>query len=303
MSALAVAVAIEGAAANLPAILDALQPARHPDVEFLFASADPADLGGLPAALPNVRRLTAAPGSRIPHLWRDAIVATRADFVALLTAHVVPTDGWLERVRARGLDEGEAAVGGHFVQDDAARPVDWAVYLLRYGAWSRPARGRVAHVAADNALYRRSAVSACADLLPDGFWEPAYHERFRAAGLALALDDAMPVRHVNRYAAGGFAAQRREHGRAFGRERAHRLDTARLLAYVLATPLIPLLLGARVLARAARRRWVGVAPLACYGWLLAFIAHWAWGEARGVFDELLDRTRSIAWPPSRRPSR
>ncbi len=301
---LSVVVAVEESAANLPAILGRLDPAAHAECEFIFCAADPAELALLPSALAHVRMLRCAHGSRIPQMWRDGIVAARSGSVALLSAHVVPSDRWLPGLLARPLEVGEAGRGGWFSNDPAARAHDWAIYLLRYAAFSRPvARAAVTHIAADNAVYRRSEILACEDLLARGFWETEYHVRFLAKGLRLALSDELEVVHVNRYGARSFAAQRREHGFAFGRDRAQRFGAAALVLHLTAAPLVPLLLLGKVLVRSHRQGWTSVVPVTAYAWLLWFVAHWAWGEVSGVTHQFFRRMRCLPWPSRRRPSR
>lgn len=301
---LSIVVAIEESAANLPAILGRLDPAAHPDCEFIFCAADPSELLPVPAGLAGVSVMRCARGSRIPEMWRDGIVAARSDSVALLSAHVVPAVGWLPALLARPLGEGEAGRGGWFSNDAGAGARDWAIYLLRYAAFSRPvARDAVSHIAADNAVYRRSEILACEDLLVRGFWEVEYHVRFLARGLRLTLSPELEVVHVNRYGARSFAAQRHEHGFAFGRDRAQRFGAAALVLHLAAAPLVPLLLLAKVLLRAQRQRWISAPPVAAYAWLLYFVAHWSWGEVSGLAHEFIRRVSCLPWPSRRRPSR
>lgn len=288
---LSVVVAVEQAAENLPAIVAALNPAAHADCEFIFCAADPGQLQALGQSKGNLRVLVGSAQARIPHLWRDAIVAARADIVALLSAHVVPEPGWLAAASKLEWADDLVGIGGWFSNDPKASASDWAVYLLRYAAFSRPrSAAAVDHVAADNALYRRSAVLECTDLLPGGFWEVEYHVRFLAAGRRLSLSPALQVVHSNLYAPASFAAQRREHGFTFGRDRARRLRGASLAIHVLALPVVPALLYAKVLARIRRHGLAGTAPLTAYAWLAYFVLHWAWGEARGVMAALLRRS-------------
>ena len=299
---LTIVVAVEEGAANLPAILGSLDPAAHPDCDFVFCAVDPAELALVPTGLEQVRSMLCPAGARIPQMWRDGIVASRSELVALLTAHVVPAPRWLSAMLDRSLADGEAGLGGYFTNDDRACACDWAIYLLRYAAFSRPvSRPSVSHIAADNALYRKSEVLACADLVEEGFWEVEYHVRFLAKGLRLALSADIEVVHMNRYSARSFAAQRREHGFAFGRDRARRLPPGRLMIHALAAPLVPAILYAKVLVRAHRHGWIGSVPAATYFWLLYFVWHWAVGEARGLFREMFRRMSCMPWQGRRRP--
>lgn len=287
---LTVAVALEHSAANLPQILARLAPLHERGCEVLVCAADPALLSGVAVRAPALRTMACAPGARVPQMWRDALVAARAPWVALLSGHVVPGARWFDALWSLQPDREVAGIGGWFSQPADAAALDWAIYLLRYAAFSCPTDDPHAnHIAADNAAYRRSAVLACTDLVARGFWEVEYHARFLAQGLRLVLDPDLEVVHVNRYTARQFAGQRREHGRAFGRDRALRVGRARALLFALASPAVPALLLAKVLARAQRRHLLGHVPWPAYGWLAWFVAHWSWGEVRGVLDALFRR--------------
>ncbi len=277
---ISVVVAVQHAQANLPAILAALGPGMadgRAEVLICHAVDDPVDL-------PPQTGLRIVSGSRdalIPELWRDGIHAATADTVAVLSAHCVPDDDWLDV--ACGADmTGLAGIGGRIVNDPGSDRAGTAIHLLRYHAFARAGAARAVHeIAADNALYRRAEILACDDLLPGGFWEPAYHARFRRKGLGLELHPALSVRHVNRYTPGQFMRQRRLHGRNFGLERARSASPSRrwlmLATSPAAFPIFALKLTRAVLRDPALRRdWWRAAP-----WLYLFMANWSWGEIRG----------------------
>ncbi len=288
---LSVVIPFECSGANLPRLLDSLAPEEHPGIEFLLCRT-PADSGlATGATADNVRWLECAPGSRIPDMWRDGIAAARGEFVALLTAHCVPAGNWLENVRRLDWPAGVAGVGGYFVNSPRAAALDWAIYLLRYLPFSRPAAALATdNIAADNAVYRRNEILSCRKLLPMGFWEPQYHREFSARGLRLALSPDLIVTHHNRYTAAQFAEQRREHGAQYGRDRASRLGGLGLASYVLAAPAIPLILFVKVVLRAWRYQWVRELRPAVCSWLVFLCANWAIGEFLGVLGEVRART-------------
>lgn len=282
--------------ANLAAILAHLDPAAHPDVEFFFCRAQSREQVPWPAPLAatlpaNVHCMDGAAQARIPHLWRDGILAATAPWVALLTAHCVPPRDWLGAALALQWTNTDAGIGGWFENDPGATAADWALYLLRYVKFSRPrAATGCDNIAADNAVYRRSAVMCHSDLLQRGFWEPEFHRRFFAQGLRLRLVPELRVVHHNRYTVAQFAHQRRDHGYMFGSDRARASSLGRLLMYVLASPLIPAVLWVKIVAAGRRADWQHVAPAGTRWWLLFFTAHWASGEARGLVCDLFRRT-------------
>lgn len=292
---ISVIVAVQFAQANLPALVAALGPGLadgRAEVLICHAADDPVDLGALDLApQPGLRLLTGAADALIPDLWRDGILAARAGIVATLSAHCLPDADWLDV--ACGLDmTGLAGIGGLIVNDPASDAAGTAIHLLRYHAFATAKAPReVAEIAADNALYRRDEILACADLLPGGFWEPAFHARFRRKGFGLELHPALVVRHLNRYRPGQFMRQRRVHGYHFGLHRALSAAPARrwlmLATSPAAFPVFAAKLTRSVLRDPGLRRgWWRAAP-----WLYLYMANWCWGEMRGYAAAVAGRRR------------
>ena len=291
--ALAVVVALEFSDANLDAILANLDPGAHADVEFFLCRARAGEHEPWPATfvrtLPgNVTCLVGAAHARIPHLWRDGIVAARAPWVALLSAHCIPQPEWLTAVVSLKRSDVDAGIGGWFENDAEAVASDWAIHLLRYVNFSRPrAQAGCGNIAADNAVYRRCEVVGQPDLIERGFWEPEFHRRFFAKGLQLRVAPELRAVHRNRYTVAQFSHQRRDHGFMFGNDRARGLGFGALLLYLLASPLIPAVLWAKIEVATRRMDWHP--PAGTHLWLLYFCTHWASGEARGLACGLLQR--------------
>jgi len=283
---LSVVVAVQHSKANLPDILAALEPGAHPDVEFIFchsATHDPRRSG---IGEGNAAELYGGPDALIPHLWRDGIRAAMGTWVATTTAHCIPAPDWVARLKGH-VDDPHAAIGGVLANDAAAGPLAWAIYLLRYTAFAAPQpMGAVTEVAADNAMYRRSLLLEHQDLLADGFWEPVLHARLRASGHELRLDPALTVTHRNRYRAAEFSAQRLAHGREFGRARATTWSRVRLLAMLLAAPLLPLVFLSKIVHAARRHPVCSPHVIPALGWLLVFVSAWGMGEAMGYWTAL-----------------
>lgn len=286
---ISVVVPFEHATANLAAVIEQLAPERHPQVEFLLCRAAGESATGDGYRTANVRWLECSAGSRIPEMWRDGILAASGEFVALSTAHCIPSHDWVDRLLQIEIAADVAGIGGHFVNAPESSAVDWAIYLLRYSGFSQPvADAHATNIAADNAAYRRAAVLDCDHLLPRGFWELEYHREFAARGLRLCRVPGLVVVHRNRYRPRQFAAQRRDHGRQFGRDRARRLGRGQRLLYLLVMPAVAPLLFARVLSRARRNGLNAAFRITVSLWLLYFCLHWALGETAGVTDAILE---------------
>lgn len=292
LPSLSLAIAVQGAQANLPEILRAL-PADHAGrVEILLCHAadDP-----LPAALParpDLRAIAGRADALIPELWRDGFAAARGDWVATLTAHCPPQPGWLARALdlIATADGRTVAFGGAIVADSASDRVTRAIQMLRYADAGPVAHRRaVDDLSADNAIYRRAAVLDCGDLLADGFWEPNYHRRFRAAGMVLEMVPDLVVEHRNRYSAGAFMRQRRRHGCVFGRHRSEGKPAVVRAAMLAASPAALPVFGLKQTRKILTRPDLRAGSRGALGLFYLFLANWCLGEMAGYAKALAGR--------------
>jgi hypothetical protein len=291
---LSIVVAVKDGADNVPALLLALKD-RGSETEVILccagAEVNIADDAVTQYALP-AETLT-------PKLWSEGILRSRGHRVALTTTQFVPDAKWLARLHAVDVDRW-VGVGGAIDNDPAASARNWAIFFLRYSAFAPPLpAGETDEIAADDAVYDRAAILEHADLLREGFWEPSFHRRFRAAGKRLMLDPELVVVHHGTVSAHSFAHQRYLHGRAYGIERAERAGLGRSLLLLLSTPLVPPLLLVRTISRIAKRPRYRGKLLTAFPWLVRFILAWARGEAGGYAFTLLARPQAAA-PISKR---
>jgi hypothetical protein len=283
---LSIVVGVQHAQSNLQDIVHVLRPAAHAEVEFLFCHADgDPDVATLIKSEGHVRVIRGAPGSLIPHLWRDGILAARGGRVATTTAHCIPTAAWVEALMAADVDA--AAAGGTIENDPNADAKATAIFLLRYFAFAPPQANRdVRDLAADNAVYRRSDVMRYPNLLQRGFWEPSFHRRFLSTGIRLRIDPSLKVIHHNRYSAHQFVRQRIAHGREFGLTRASAQPFLQRLLLVLVSPAIFPVLVARILRTSRRNPTLRRLLVSAWFWLPVFILAWVVGEATGYLASL-----------------
>lgn len=275
--ALSIVIAVEDGAANVPAWLDAVN-AVGCDVEVLFGCA-----GSIPDQLScaSVTAFSCPRTALVPLLWSEGILRARGNAVALTTSQFVPDPRWLARLAKVDLKRW-VGVGGAIDNDPQSSPMNWAVFFLRYSAFMPPLRaGETDEIAADNAVYDRAAVLAHPDLLADGFWEPSFHRRFRAAGAKLALDPELLVIYRGTLTPRDFAWRRYLHGRAYGIERAERAGLARNAGLLLSSPFVTPLLLARTLSRISRRSHYRTSLARALPLLARFTLAWNVGEASG----------------------
>lgn len=279
---LSVVVAVQHAEQNLSDILVRLDPASHPGVEFIFCAtaSDPNTLNEVTGHR-NVSVIFSPVGGLIPMLWKEGILAANADRIALTTAHCIPAREWVTGLLAIDMSA-TPAVGGLITNDSAANARSWAIYLLRYIAFSPPlTAAKVTDIAADNALYRREEILQNSDLLEDGFWEPSFHKRYRQAGLSLILDPGLRVIHKNCYTTRQFFHQRLAHGKAFGMERCEDISETKRRILILLSPLLPFVFLSRIGLRVLKNRQYLGKFIISLPWLMIFLTAWGVGEANG----------------------
>lgn len=289
---LSVVVAFEHSQQNLSGIVRNLDPASHPDVEFLFCYTDAApEIANLAGSHDRLRLVCGHPGSLIPHLWRDGIIAATGDRIALTTAHCIPDIHWVERLKTADLSK-TPAIGGVIDNDPASDARSWAIYILRYVSFAPPQAARaVLEIAADNALYRRADIMQHMDLLGKGFWEPSFHARFRTAGHKLMLDPDLRVVHHNLYSTGQFFAQRIAHGKAFGLDRAKKVSRIKHGLLIVLSPVLPLVFLNKILRSVIGNANCKSQLWSALPWLLWFLMAWGVGEALGYLSALRNTGR------------
>lgn len=232
----------------------------------------------------SVREIRCDADALVPVRWGLGVHAANAPLFACLTTELAVRPDWATRLGSIVVSSADGAAGSIGLAPEATRAAR-AMYFVRFNAFlprdDREAH-EVHHIPGDAAVYRLETVRRYPDLLTHGFWEAEFHRRMLADGGHLVLvgdtlsdfGTAMTLR-----AALGI---RYRHGRDFGttRVRSHGEAAGRVL---LAAPIVPILMLARVLRRAtssggsvARLAWqsAGAIGLLCIAW--------AWGEARGA---------------------
>jgi hypothetical protein len=232
------------------------------------------------AAAPEARAISGPADALVPDLWGLGLREARGGVTAFTTAEFLVSRTWA-RALLDSLGSGATGAGGAIALGERASVVDRAVYFLRYSAFQPPLDdGPVGEIPGDNAAYRSDALRRHSGSMAGGFWEVDFHRRIRREGgtLRIARDATATFR------SGGTLPERlRErfrHGRHSGAYRAGPLGHPWWRG-VLAAPLVPALLAARVLRRAARAGRLGSA-LGGLPALLPLAGAWALGEAVGA---------------------
>jgi GT2 family glycosyltransferase len=221
----------------------------------------------------------------IPHLWASGIRQAQGSCVAITTNHFVPAPDWLAQLRA-ALDRQPASeifgVGGLIDPPTGYSLANWATYFLRYSSQFR-FRGetRVADTAGDNVAYRTPALRGEESSFAHGFWEPEFHRALVRQGASLMLVPSVRVRQHRCFGVRGFCRQRYEHGQHYGQDRLRSRPSWHRFAAVALSPLIPIILLAKVSRNVLHRPALAPMFLLSSPVLALFVLSWAAGETMG----------------------
>lgn len=226
------------------------------------------------------------PGTLVPLLWSEGLARASGNAVAFTLSQCVVGPAWARALLA-GLENGASGVAGPLTLGARTSISDWAVYYLRYSNLLNQEPGAVASdIPGDNAAYRRASLIRYAATFADGFWEIEFHRRIRQDGETLAFVSGATAALTATSGFLGMMANRLEHGRRFGAWRAANQGRPAWLL-VAGSPLVPVLMTARIAARVLRHREHRARLAISLPILFLFTLAWAAGEARGA----LSRTR------------
>jgi hypothetical protein len=200
--------------------------------------------------------------------------AATAPVVAFTEDHCFPAAGWAEAL-IKAHEGGWAAVGPAFDNGNPHTLTSWVNLLIEYGPWVWPvAGGPRDHIPPHNSSYKRDLLLAYGDRLDELIEaETVLQWDLRAQGHSLYLEPAARTRHFNISLISVSVPLRLAVGRMFGAARSREWPLPKRLAFVAASPLIPLVRFARIVpvvrrCEAERRLFPRVLPLLLAGFVV-----------------------------------
>jgi glycosyltransferase involved in cell wall biosynthesis len=191
----------------------------------------------------------------VPALRHYGVEQASGDVVAIIEEHCLAANDWLQKALGAHRCGNYGAVGGPVVDSTYKRLRDWVVYFCEYNSSLPPAPdGEVFNLNGANIAYRRQVLIDHQHLLGDGYWEASLHPTLLAEGVKFVSVPDMVVHHRGPFDFGYYLQQRYWFSRAFAGARAKTLPTSRRLAYVVAAPLVPAILLARMAWQVWRKR-------------------------------------------------
>jgi len=197
---------------------------------------------------PWVRVIHRAGRETVPDLRRHGVDEANGEIVAIIEEHCVAAPDWLQQTMQAHEDGDFAVVGGPVVACNYSRLRDWVVYFCEYNNYLPPwQEGGTHDLGSANIAYARNLLMKYNDLLGAGYWEAGLHPVLMTDGVRFHAAAQMVVYHRGPFNFGYYLRQRYWFSRAFAGARG--LPPSRKAIYVLASPILPLLLFARLALR------------------------------------------------------
>jgi glycosyltransferase involved in cell wall biosynthesis len=221
---------------------------------IIVASGTEAYASRIAGKFPWVNVVHVPHNESVPALRCRGVAEARGEFVAIIEEHCLAAQGWLHRALAAHESGDYGAVGGPIVDYNYARLRDWVVYFCEYNSSLPPApEGEVYQLNGANIAYRRSLLTRYFELLGEGYWEAVLHPAALADGAKLLSVPDMIVHHRGPFNFGYYLRQRYLFSRAFAGARAQSLSAPKRFAYLIAAPVVPGLLLARMSQRVIQK--------------------------------------------------
>jgi hypothetical protein len=286
-SSLSVVVVILGRGRHLERCLDALRCRKGvPDAEIIVpCDGTHAEEAALRERFPEVKFLQLTGKRTYAELRTAGVCAARGRIVAITEDQCIPPPRWCANILEQHAAPDAArrvAIGGPVDKLTPDKPINWAIYLRELGTYMPPVAEGPAHALTDcNVTYKREALEAIADAWKNTFHEPDVHAALQKNGGTLWLSPALLTMQQREMRLGPALRERYTFGRLYGGLRAAGVSRLKRLALILLSPLLPLLLVARVYAGVfGKGRHIGPA-LAALPYIVLFALAWAFGELVG----------------------
>jgi hypothetical protein len=254
---LSVVVASIVGAPFIDACLDSLEAeARALGAEVIVSCAGaPGYADGIARRFPWARVISRPGRATVPALRLHGVEVAEGPIVGVIEEHCVAAPDWLTQALAGHARGDYAAVGGPIVDLGYDRLRDWVVYFCEYNGSLPPwPDAEVTELNGANVAYRRDVLLEARERLTGGYWEVTLHPGIVAAGKRFRSVPGMRVHHRGPFPFGYYLRQRYWFSRAYAGARAHAMPGPRRAAYLVAAPLVPLVLGGRMAARVWRKR-------------------------------------------------
>jgi len=254
----------------------------YPDVRFL--------------EIPDLKTFTGSSGSREHHdeLRARGLAVTSGKIVALIEDVGVPAPDFCARLVDRHAQP-FAAVGGA-IENGIDRPLNWAVYFCDFLRYQNPLPAGESAIASDACVsYKRAALQSIRPIWQEIFHEWSVHGALRSRGEKVALfPDVILYQHRQGLSLRTALKERFVWGRSYAATRAGLAGTPKRIFWAAFSPLLPLLILARMTLMAAKKRRTFGAFAKAFPLTAALTLSWSWGELIGYLTGKANSTGAQA---------
>jgi hypothetical protein len=221
-------------------------------VELVIVCPSERELGLPPAEVTGIGAVRVIESSPIIPMSPPRAVGIRACSCALVfigETHSFPAPDCLGLLLAAHQSGDYAAVTPIIENGNPKRALSWASLMLTYRHWIAPAvRQEIEVLSTYNACFRREVLLAFGDQLPSMLdYGSGLDVEIRARGGHFLIEPAARLAHLNVATLEGWLPERFLSGRFWGNARSRRWSAARRMLYVLASPLLPVMIASRAI--------------------------------------------------------
>jgi hypothetical protein len=242
---------------------------RYPEVRFLEVS--------------DLKTYSGQGGSREHHdeLRARGLAVARGKVIALIEDHGLAAPGWAQSLLE--AHKGHFAGVGGAIENGIDVPLNWAVYFCDFLRYQNPLPAGESWLASDaNVAYKRTALESIHPIWREVFHEASVNGALRARAEKLALaPGAIVYQHRQGLHFGGAMKERFVWGRSFAATRAGLAGGSRRAFWAVFSPLLPVLMMARMTMMAAQKKRTFGAFLRAMPLTASLAVSWSCGELTG----------------------
>jgi hypothetical protein len=255
---------------------------RSGDDEIIVARNFDIDLGvSLLEEFPALVDLPLAFDVTVPRLRAAGMAVASGVIVAFIEDHCVCSSGWRNAiVKAHELPF--EAVGGPVDLARGGRPLDWAVYFYDYSRFAPPMISAPAlSLSGANMSYKGTLLRGLGANLQHGVMEVILERELRRRGVVNYIAADAIVIHSKRHSIRNAIGLAYALARGYAAQRVLGAAATRRVTYSCVTPLLPFLLGGRILAATILKRRKILQLALALPWLAVLLIAWSLGELAG----------------------
>ncbi|MGI9036145.1 MAG: glycosyltransferase [Pyrinomonadaceae bacterium] len=224
------------------------------------------------------------PETTIPKLRARGIIESSGAIIALSEDICAFDNNWCREI-VKAHDSEYSIIGGAIENSENQNALDWAVYFYDYGKYMLPDKAQIIDALSGmNVSYKREILEQIKENYADGFFETFINEDLKRRGDKLFFTPLAIVFHRKNYEFEKVAAQFYHQARSFAARRVSNFSTSKKLLFILAAPLLPILLCARVMGRIIAKGQHFKELLTALPQLVILISIWSFGEFCGYLS-------------------